>query len=408
MRRIAIVGAGQAGLQLALALNDRNYDVTLLTARTAEEIRGGRVASTQCMFHDAVQLERDLGINQWDGVAPSLAGNGVTIVAPDGSRAVNWLGLFDAPGQAVDQRIKFADWLELLAARGGRVEHRAAEPADLDALTREHDLVLVSTGRGGLADVFERDPVRSVHVEPPRHLAICYVRPYSLRPEHPREAVWFNVRPGIGELFMVPGHTFGGPCMMTFMEAVPGGPMDVFGDRPGPHEQWRRMKQLLREHFPWEHARLADAELTDERGTFAGRFTPVVRRPVARMPGGGAVLGLADAVVANDPLTGQGSNSAAKAADSYLRSIVERGDEPFDVGWMHRTFERYWEYGRVVTEWTNLMLRPPEHVVRLLSAGQHNDAVARRVVNGFNDPADYPGWFLDADSADRYLQAVAA
>lgn len=87
MRRIAIVGAGQAGLQLALALNDRNYDVTLLTARTAEEIRGGRVASTQCMFHDAVQLERDLGINQWDGVAPSLAGNGVTIVAPDGSRA---------------------------------------------------------------------------------------------------------------------------------------------------------------------------------------------------------------------------------------------------------------------------------------------------------------------------------
>lgn len=34
MRRIAIVGAGQAGLQLALGLRERGYDVTVVAART--------------------------------------------------------------------------------------------------------------------------------------------------------------------------------------------------------------------------------------------------------------------------------------------------------------------------------------------------------------------------------------
>ena len=39
MRRIAIVGAGQSGLQLGLGLLDTGYDVTMITNRTADEIR---------------------------------------------------------------------------------------------------------------------------------------------------------------------------------------------------------------------------------------------------------------------------------------------------------------------------------------------------------------------------------
>ncbi|UMO20060.1 hypothetical protein L2Z36_09345 [Acinetobacter baumannii] len=34
MRRIAIVGAGQSGLQLGLGLLDTGYDVTMITNRT--------------------------------------------------------------------------------------------------------------------------------------------------------------------------------------------------------------------------------------------------------------------------------------------------------------------------------------------------------------------------------------
>ncbi|MBD1220268.1 hypothetical protein IDM30_10035 [Acinetobacter seifertii] len=54
MRRIAIVGAGQSGLQLGLGLLDTGYDVTMITNRTADEIRQGKVMSSQCMFHTAL------------------------------------------------------------------------------------------------------------------------------------------------------------------------------------------------------------------------------------------------------------------------------------------------------------------------------------------------------------------
>ena len=70
-RKILIVGAGQSGLQLALGLQDHDYDVTVMSARTSEEIRGSRVMSTQAMFYPALQRERDLGLNFWEDDAPA-------------------------------------------------------------------------------------------------------------------------------------------------------------------------------------------------------------------------------------------------------------------------------------------------------------------------------------------------
>ncbi len=46
MRKILVVGAGQSGLQLALGLQSHGYEVTLMSNRTADEIRSGRVMST--------------------------------------------------------------------------------------------------------------------------------------------------------------------------------------------------------------------------------------------------------------------------------------------------------------------------------------------------------------------------
>ena len=43
MRRIGIVGAGQAGLHLGIGLLQHGYEVTIVTDRTAEDIRTGRV-----------------------------------------------------------------------------------------------------------------------------------------------------------------------------------------------------------------------------------------------------------------------------------------------------------------------------------------------------------------------------
>jgi hypothetical protein len=129
---------------------------------------------------------------------------------------------------------------------------------------------------------------------------------------------------------------------------------------------------------------------------------------VGRLPSGAAVLGLADVVVLNDPITGQGSNNASKCATSYLTSVLEHGDRPFDEAFMQDTFERYWDYAQYVATWTNLLLAPPApHVLELIGAAGAHPRIARRFANGFDDPRDFFHWFMDPDRAAAYLATVA-
>jgi cation diffusion facilitator CzcD-associated flavoprotein CzcO len=84
MRRVLIVGAGQCGLQLGLSLLAEGYDVTVMSARTPEEIRGGWPTSTQCMFNLALQGEREYGLNLWEDRVPHVAGLHIALSAPPG------------------------------------------------------------------------------------------------------------------------------------------------------------------------------------------------------------------------------------------------------------------------------------------------------------------------------------
>jgi 2-polyprenyl-6-methoxyphenol hydroxylase-like FAD-dependent oxidoreductase len=54
-RKITILGGGQAGLQLACGLLSKGFEVKLVQNRTAEDIRTGKVMSSQCMFAGGVE-----------------------------------------------------------------------------------------------------------------------------------------------------------------------------------------------------------------------------------------------------------------------------------------------------------------------------------------------------------------
>lgn len=409
MRKILVVGAGQSGLQIALGLQAQGYEVTLMSNRTADEIRSGRVMSTQCMFHTALQHERDIQANFWESQAPKIEGVGVSVAGPDGSRAIDWVGRLDGYAQSVDQRVKMAGWMETFAQRGGQLVIHGAAVGDLDYFSRTYDLVLVSAGKGELVSMFERDAARSPFAEPQRALSVAYVHGLGPRPEHPEfDAVRCNLVPGVGELFVMPTLTTSGRADILFWEGIPGGPLDVFQGIKDPSEHLALTLELLEKFLPWEYARATKVELTDAGGTLAGRYAPTVRKPIGRLPSGGLVLGVADVVVANDPITGQGSNSASKCAASYISSIVEHGDKPFDEEWMQSAFDRYWETAQYVTKWTNAMLgAPPEHVLNILGAAGQLQPVADRFANGFNDPADFENFFFDPEKAAAYLESVA-
>ena len=210
----------------------------------------------------------------------------------------NWLGELDDYAQSVDQRVKMSGWLELFENRGGKVVYHGVTTYDLDGLTNFYDLVIIAAGKGELVQLFDRDPSRSPYSTTQRILAVVYVHGMTPRPEHPTvRAVRFNAVPGVGELFIMPCFTVSGPCDILFWEAVPGGPLDRFTDRLDPAEQLKITLDLARQYMPWVYERCQNVELTDGRATLSGRYTPTVRRPVAELPSGGLVLGMADVVV---------------------------------------------------------------------------------------------------------------
>ena len=410
MRKIMIVGAGQSGLQLALGLLNAGYEVTLVSNRTGDDIRSGKVMSSQCMFHTALQIERDLGVNQWERECPTVDGIGLAVPHPEqkGAKVIDWAARLRSYAQSVDQRMKIPGWMAEFEKSGGELVIKDAGVEDLEAYTQSHDLTIVSSGKGDIAKLFERDAIKSTFDKPQRSLALTYVK--NMRPRERFSAVCFNLIPTVGEYFVFPALTTTGPCEIMVFEGIPGGPMDCWADVKTPEQHLAKSKWILDTFIPWEAQRCRDIELTDDNGILAGRFAPTVRKPVATLPSGRKVFGMADVVVLNDPITGQGSNNAAKCADVYLRSIIEHGDRPIGHHWMQHTFDRYWfGYSQWVTQWTNMLLTPPPpHVLKLLGSAGAMPPLASAIANGFDDPRTFFPWFADPVEADRFIETWAA
>ncbi len=214
----------------------------------------------------------------------------------------------------------------------------------------------------------------------------------------------YHCVPGVGECFTCPALTVDGPCDIVVLETVAS--VDPQSD-PGGLDGF---VHVLEEHFPAVAERLGDGwSLVDEHALIHGSLTPVVRRPVGRLPGGSTVLGMADVVVLNDPLTSQGANNALKSA-SFYRSAITAHDGPFDAAWMERTFDNFWRgWARWATAWTNSWLRPLEpHQHAVLAAAGRHPAIAARVAAGFDDARLFDPWWFDADAAKAFVAEQSA
>jgi hypothetical protein len=399
MRRVAIIGAGIAGLTTAHGLRRAGYEVTLFSDRTADQWLTGRPTGTAARFAPALAYERELGLDYWEADASKFRGANMIVGLRPGNQLASMIGRQPKPALAIDVRLQSHRWMHELEARGGRIVIEAVTLERLDAIAAEHELTIVAAGKGELGALFERDEARSGYREPQRNVAMVVVKGPALeRDGMPLLGVKFNILDGIGEAVWIPYfHRDVGPCWNLIFEAKAGGPMDVFLGVKTSAEALAAARRTIETLVPRDAAWARDMEIADELGWLAGAITPTVRSPVGRLPSGRLVTCIGDTAMHFDPIAAQGANNCVKMAKHMVTQVVAREDRPFDAAWMTETFERFWvELGQPAYTLTNLLLAPMTPAGRLTllaangSGGVGNDgrqALADRFASGFADPS---------------------
>jgi 2-polyprenyl-6-methoxyphenol hydroxylase-like FAD-dependent oxidoreductase len=389
MTTIGIVGAGIAGLHLALHLQKHGVGVTLYADRTPDQVRASRLPNTVALSPATRGRDRDLGTDDW---ADPERGMFIFNIRIAGEPPLSFRGDSPRAFLFIDMRLYLPRLMERFASRGGEIAISAPGPADLAGLAASHDLLVVSTGRAGLTDLFRRIPECSPYDQPQRRVFAGLFRGIEM----PRPfALGFNIIPGHGEIFENQFLTHGGYVNGILLEAIPGGALEPvtrirYEDDPAAFNA--TVLAVLRDHAPATYARTDPAAfaLTGPLDTLSGAVLPVVREGVAPLGGGRFALAVGDAHITNDPILGQGANAASRAARLLGDLLVEhaRGGGPLDEAFCRRAEATLREDARPVTEWTNAFLQPPPpHAIGLLVAAAQNKAIADAFVTNFNEPA---------------------
>lgn len=401
MSNIGIVGAGVAGLNLGLFLRQHDIPVTIYTERTPVQQFGSRLPALVARAGHTRERERKLGVNFWDNGNNEFAL--VNFHVP-GDQPLAFQGHLAQSMIAVDMRIYFGRLLEEFAARGGRVVVGELQVGDVSRLSVEHDLLVVSTGRAGLTDLFPRIDEHSPFTQPQRLITTGIFRGVSHT--NPISAS-FTLVPEQGEIFEFPIYSFEPNVTGLGFEAIPGGvfePLVGMRYEDDPAHFNATILNLLRTYAPAVAERIDPDRfgLTRPLDLLQGGVTPTVRRGYAQLGNGKYALALGDVHVVNDPITGQGANKASYTA--WMLGEAIRDGATFDEAFCKRMDERIWAYTGPITTWSNIMLQPPQpHLFDLIVAAAQHQPIADAFARFFEQPLNSEVMFTPERTA-AFLQ----
>ena len=405
--RVAIVGAGQAGLQLGMSLLDeQDVDVTLYSDRPATDVANGPLLATAIMFQNKRQIERELGLDFWSGDGKQVPGIEIEVRDESSNLALSFDAPFkDGPGMALDFRLKFPAWMDEYEKRGGKLIIQPTDLDDLENLTATHDLVVIATGKGGLSRLFKRNPDRSPpYTKPMRHIAAAVVdRDLAL------SNMAITIIPGGAEVVLLPILAVTGRRSTAILVFSQEGSslMQQYAQIETGEDVLRMTLGCAQRYCPKFATALHGAKLADERSHLRGAFTPVVRDPVGRLPSGRIVMGTADCLTLVDPICGNGLNNAAVMTKVLAQGIKENRDGVFNESWMNAIFDRFWEYGKSVYVFMRTLLEQPSYFAEALEPASRSALLASDIINGYPDPAGFASWMKDEESARAHVRKHA-
>ncbi len=413
MRNIAIIGAGQAGLQLAFGLLKAGYSPTLYSDLSADEIYNGPARPVTIQFGASVEFETDLGLRFWEESRYSTIQNVyMTVFSPVGERKLVVGGELEKSAQCIDLRMKFSQWLEEYERRGGNLVVEKCDIESLERIACDNELVIVGAGRGQFMQLFEKDEEKMEFDKPQRQVAMFYTRSLNLYKQMEghegitdKQLSRYSIIEGVGEVIIAPFLSKSGEeHHYVQFEAIPGQGMDMFDPKGNVAEQYEMGKSWLQEHQPMIYELLADSSVTAEQEWVCGRIPPTVRKPVAFLPSGRAIFGVGDAVVVNDPILAQGLNGASKWMGILLEQILERGEQEFDERWMQSSFDTYWETAQYNNKFTNTALRGLSSVQqKIFLAASTNIGLAQKLLDSIGEAHKLNPWYWDDAEADKLI-----
>jgi 2-polyprenyl-6-methoxyphenol hydroxylase-like FAD-dependent oxidoreductase len=383
-RKIGIVGAGIAGLHLALYLQKHGVEATLITDRAPDEYRAMRLINTVAHHHVTLAREDELGVNHWQEPELHYYYHDHYFNFP---QPLHFRGDFSKPSRAVDYRIYLPALMLDFERRGGRIEVRRIEEGDVHALVSRFDLLVVATGKGVLGQLFAYRPEHSPYSQPQRRLCVGLYT--GVRQPDPMN-VTLSVSPGHGEMIVIPTVTFGGVANALLMENVPGADLEELATLNYEQDRKRFLRVLLEKlekHHPTTYDRIDTArfDLAQPQDLLQGGIVPTVRNTMVEFEGGKCAIALGDVHSVVDPMMGQGANVASYAAFVLGEEIVN--SEALDARFCEKVDLKRQDRVLAAARWTNVMLQPPSEALgMLIGTMSQNQALADEFTENFNYP----------------------
>jgi len=387
-KRIGIIGAGTAGLQLGLYLRQHKIEATIFTDRTPEDYTSARLPNTVAHHAVTIQRERALGIDHWNTEDHGYFGHHYYLGGPDPLR---FYGDYHAPSRAVDYRIYHPQLMNDFTAQGGVIDYRPISEADIDTLSAQFDLLVVCTGKGGFGKLFARDAAHSPHEKPQRQLCVGVFKGID---QLPTRAVVWGASPTQGELIEIPYLTFGGMATALVFENHIGGDLEVlthtkYGDDPAAFR--KLMLDKLATHYPMTYERTDPREFdvaNSPLDILQGAVTPTVRETSVALDNGTIALALGDLHATVDPVLGQGGNMASHAAWVLGEEIVAQ--DVFDHRFVEVVDARRRDRVLAATRWTNFMLGALDTLPAEFQGFIGALAQDRKLADEFTDNFNFP------------------
>lgn len=408
-KSIAIVGAGTAGLQLALYLQQNGVESTIFTDRRPEEYRDVRLLNT--VAHHAVTVEREVGldVDHWPGAG--YYGHYYYIGVP--GMPIEFYGDLSAgPSRAIDYRVYLPTLMNDFLQRGGKIEYRNIELSDVEDLSDAYDLVLIGTGKGGLGTLFARDEDSSPYSEPQRQLCVGMFKGIA---DQETRAVTFCIAPGNGEMIEIPSVSFNGNATALVFENHVGGDLEILAKTrydDDPRAFLDLVLDKLRTYYPVTADRVNEDEFdlaNSSLDILQGAVTPGVRHGHVKLSNGKIVGLLGDAHATVDPVLGQGGNMASYAAHVLGEEIVK--SETYDERFFEVVNARRAVRVLGATRWTNYMLKNlrelPNELVEFLGAVSLDRSLADKFTTNFNYPEKQWDIFSSPESMRSWVELNA-